>query len=136
MCNRLQVPWFFSRYFDDVSCISLNYSTCNLYIYLSFTLHTQTLYWSSKSDFKFLFTTNIWHQESGSIHETPSVQHELFSNEIILNNLLFFDAKNYDKCCKKMKVLFGSQDVLEVIKNMVNSLLECTTDAQWATHKK
>ena len=35
-----------------------------------------------------------------------------------------------------MKVLFGYQDVLEVIKNGVSLLVEDATDAQRATHKE
>lgn len=35
-----------------------------------------------------------------------------------------------------MKVLFGYQNILEVIKNMVSPLVEGTTTAQQATHKE
>ena len=35
-----------------------------------------------------------------------------------------------------MKVVFGYQDVLEMIKNRVNPLVACATDVQQATYKK
>lgn len=52
------------------------------------------------------------------------------SNERIHANLLILDAKNYDKWCKKIKVLFGYPDVLKVIMDGVTALVEDATDAQ------
>lgn len=58
------------------------------------------------------------------------------SNEHITTNLPILDAKNYDKWCKQMNVMFGYQDVLEVIQNDVNPLIKAATDAQRTAHKK
>ena len=58
------------------------------------------------------------------------------SNDKIPTNLPILDSKNYDKWAKQMKVLFGYQDVLEVIKDGVTSLVEGATDAQKATFKE
>lgn len=58
------------------------------------------------------------------------------SNERIPANLPILNAKNYDKWCKQMKVLFGYQDVLEVIKNGVTPLFQNVIEAKQATHKE
>ncbi|XP_050914572.1 uncharacterized protein LOC127129430 [Lathyrus oleraceus] len=58
------------------------------------------------------------------------------SNDKIPTNLPILDSKNYDKWCKKMKVLFGYQDVLDVITTSVTPLVEEATAAQQATHKE
>lgn len=57
-------------------------------------------------------------------------------NKRIFANILILDAKNYDKWCKQVRVLFGYQDVLEMIKNEVTTLVEDATDAQRSKHKK
>ena len=51
-------------------------------------------------------------------------------------NLPVLDGKNYDHWCIKMKVIFGFQDVLDVIKNGVPVLDRGATDAQKAAHKE
>lgn len=58
------------------------------------------------------------------------------SNERIPTNLSIRDVKNYEKSCKKMKVLFGYQDVLEVIKNGVTPLIQNATGAHQVMHKE
>lgn len=58
------------------------------------------------------------------------------SNERIFANIHILNAKNDDKWCKQIKVLFGYQDVLEVIKNGVNHLVVGAMDAQQVTHKE
>lgn len=81
-------------------------------------------------------SSNICHQEPSFDPHTPSVQYEFCLQWKNHANLHIFDAKNYDKLCKQMKVLFGYQNVLEVIKNGVNPLDQGTTDARRATHKE
>lgn len=58
------------------------------------------------------------------------------SNERIYVNLPIFDVMNYEKWWGIMKVFFGYQDVLEVIKNGVSPLVKGATDARQTTHKK
>lgn len=58
------------------------------------------------------------------------------SNERIPANLPSLDAKNYNKWCKQMKVLFGYHDILEVIKNDVTPLVQNATEAQQTTYKE
>lgn len=58
------------------------------------------------------------------------------SNERIPTNLPILDVKNYNKWCNQMKVLFGYQDVLEVIKNGVTPHVEGATAARKTTHKE
>lgn len=58
------------------------------------------------------------------------------SNERIFVNLQIIYPKNYDKWCKKMKVVFGYQDVLEVIKNGMSPIENDATTAQKYVHKE
>ncbi|XP_050918497.1 uncharacterized protein LOC127135916 [Lathyrus oleraceus] len=58
------------------------------------------------------------------------------SNDRIPTNLLILDSKNYDKWAKQMRVLFGYQEVLEIVVNGVTQLGAETTDIQRATHKE
>lgn len=58
------------------------------------------------------------------------------SNERILANLPIPYMKTYDKWYKQMKVLFGYQDVLKVLKNMDNVLVEGAKEAQLEIHKE
>lgn len=58
------------------------------------------------------------------------------SNERILTNLSILDAKNYDKWCKQMNVLFGYRDVLEVINNGVTPLIQNAIEVQHTTNKE
>lgn len=46
------------------------------------------------------------------------------------------DEKNYDRWHKQMKVLFGFQDVLEVVNSGVEELAAEATEAQRAAHKE
>lgn len=58
------------------------------------------------------------------------------SNIHIDVNVSILNVKNYDKWWKQTKVLFDYQDVLEVIKNGVTSLVEDTPIAQRTLHKE
>ncbi|XP_050914577.1 uncharacterized protein LOC127129435 [Lathyrus oleraceus] len=57
-------------------------------------------------------------------------------NDRIPTNLLILDSKNYDKWAKQMKVLFGYQEVLEIVVNGVTQLGAEATDIQRATYKE
>ncbi|XP_050890817.1 uncharacterized protein LOC127096266 [Lathyrus oleraceus] len=57
-------------------------------------------------------------------------------NDRIPTDLLILDSKNYDKWAKQMSVLFGYQEVLEIVVNGVTQLGAKATDIQRATHKK
>ncbi|XP_050918413.1 uncharacterized protein LOC127135821 [Lathyrus oleraceus] len=58
------------------------------------------------------------------------------SNDRIPTNLPILDSKNYDKWAKQMRVLFGYQEVLEIVVNGVTQLGAEATDIQRATHKE
>ena len=58
------------------------------------------------------------------------------SNDRIPTNQPILDSKNYDKWSKQMKVLFGYQEVLEIINNGVTPLRAEATEAQKATFKE
>ncbi|XP_050897433.1 uncharacterized protein LOC127104287 [Lathyrus oleraceus] len=58
------------------------------------------------------------------------------SNDRIPTNLLILDSKNYDKWVKQMRILFGYQEVLEIVVNGVTQLGAEATDIQRATHKE
>lgn len=58
------------------------------------------------------------------------------SSERIPGNLLILDAKNHDKWCKQMNVLFDYQDALKVIKNGVIPFVEGATVAQRTSYKE
>ncbi|XP_050877523.1 uncharacterized protein LOC127081294 [Lathyrus oleraceus] len=58
------------------------------------------------------------------------------SNDRIPTNLPILDSKNYDKWEKQMRVLFGYQEVLEIVVNGVTQLGAEATDIQRATHKE
>ncbi|XP_058732918.1 uncharacterized protein LOC131604499 [Vicia villosa] len=58
------------------------------------------------------------------------------SNDRLPSNLPILDSKNYDKWVKQMKVLFGYQGVLDVIKNGVTPLTAEATSAHKAAFKE
>ncbi|XP_073225527.1 uncharacterized protein [Cicer arietinum] len=58
------------------------------------------------------------------------------SNDKIPTNLLILDSKNYDKWYKQRKVLFGYQDVLDMITNDITPLGEEATTVQQAKFKE
>ncbi|XP_058759895.1 uncharacterized protein LOC131633199 [Vicia villosa] len=58
------------------------------------------------------------------------------TNDRILTNLLIPDSKNYDKWSKQMKVLFGYQEVLDIVNNGVTPLGDEPTAAHQATFKE
>ncbi|XP_050883175.1 uncharacterized protein LOC127086452 [Lathyrus oleraceus] len=60
----------------------------------------------------------------------------IVSNDRIPTNIPILDSKNYDKWAKQMSVLFGYQEVLEIIANGVTQLGAEATDIQRATHKE
>lgn len=50
-------------------------------------------------------------------------------------NLPVLDGKNWEKWCVKMGVIFGFQDVTDLVKNGIPEEVEGATDAQTAAHK-
>ena len=58
------------------------------------------------------------------------------SNDRIPTNLPILDSKNYDKWSKQIKVLFGYQEVLEIINNGVTPLRDEAINAQKAAFKE
>ncbi|XP_012575012.1 uncharacterized protein [Cicer arietinum] len=58
------------------------------------------------------------------------------SNDKILTNLPILDSNSYDKWYKQMKVLFGYQDVLDMITDGITPLGEEATTAQQAKFKE
>ena len=57
-------------------------------------------------------------------------------NDRIPTNLPILDSKNYDKWYKQMKVLFGYQEVFEVVNDGVTPLGKEATAAQQTTFKE
>lgn len=57
------------------------------------------------------------------------------NNGNLLGNLPILDAKNWDRWCVQMEVIFGFQEVLEVVKNRYQELGDDPDDAQQATYK-
>ncbi|KAK2410801.1 hypothetical protein QL285_046143 [Trifolium repens] len=49
--------------------------------------------------------------------------------------LLILDSNNWDRWHKQMKVIFGFQEVQEVVENGVTPLVENATEAQRTEHR-
>jgi len=59
------------------------------------------------------------------------------SNGIIVAHLPVLDGKkNWDRWVKQMKVIFGFQNVLEIVSNGIEALPENPTDVQRNAHKE
>src|SRR3954469_3632507 len=58
------------------------------------------------------------------------------TNDRIPSNLSILDSKNYDKWSKQMKVLFGYQEVPNIVNNGVTPLGDEATAAHQATFKE
>ncbi|XP_058783965.1 uncharacterized protein LOC131658716 [Vicia villosa] len=58
------------------------------------------------------------------------------TNNRIPSNLPILDSKNYDKWSKQMKVMFGYQEVLDIVNNGVTPLGDEPTAAHQATFKE
>ncbi|XP_058759024.1 uncharacterized protein LOC131632256 [Vicia villosa] len=58
------------------------------------------------------------------------------TNDRIPSNLPILDSKNYDKWSKQMKVLFGYQEVLDIVNNGVTPLGAEPTAAHQATFRE
>ncbi|CAH9091124.1 unnamed protein product [Cuscuta epithymum] len=52
------------------------------------------------------------------------------SSSGFLGNLPVLDAKNWDRWCIQMKVIFGYQEVLDVVENEISSLKENPSEAE------
>ncbi|MCI31355.1 hypothetical protein A2U01_0052567, partial [Trifolium medium] len=59
-----------------------------------------------------------------------------YGNGSFPGNLPILTGKNYDNWCKQMKVVFGFQDVWDLVHNGVKPVTESSCDAQKATYKE
>lgn len=57
------------------------------------------------------------------------------SNGSFPANLPIFDAKKWKQWCLKMEVIFGFEDVYDLVKNYIPEEVEGAMDAQTAAHK-
>lgn len=57
------------------------------------------------------------------------------SNGNLMGNLPVLDSKNWDRWCVQIEVVFGFQDVFDVVKNGYQELGANPDEAQRATHK-
>lgn len=57
------------------------------------------------------------------------------SNGNLMGNLPVLDSKNWDRWCVQMEVVFGFQDVFDVVKNGYQELGANPDEAQRAAHK-
>ncbi|GAU47995.1 hypothetical protein TSUD_404720 [Trifolium subterraneum] len=58
------------------------------------------------------------------------------SNSSLPSNLPILDSKNWDQWCIRMNVIFGFQDVEDLVKNGYNALAADATEAQQATFRE
>jgi hypothetical protein len=59
-----------------------------------------------------------------------------YGNGAFPGNLPILVGKNYDNWCKQMKVVFGFQDVWDLVQGGVEPVTSTSTDAQKATFKE
>ncbi|KAK2359039.1 hypothetical protein QL285_096166 [Trifolium repens] len=67
---------------------------------------------------------------------SSSVQMGTYGNGAFPGNLPILNDKNYDSWCKQMRVVFGFQDVWDLVQGGVEPVTESSTDAQKAIHKE
>ncbi|KAK2397922.1 hypothetical protein QL285_059445 [Trifolium repens] len=67
---------------------------------------------------------------------TSSVQMGTYGNGAFPGNLPILNGKNYDSWCKQMRVVFGFQDVCDLVQGGVEPVTEYSTDVQKAIHKE
>ncbi|MCI00852.1 hypothetical protein A2U01_0021874, partial [Trifolium medium] len=65
-----------------------------------------------------------------------SVPTGTYANGTFPGNLPILNGKNYDSWCKQMKVVFGFQDVWDLVQGGVEPITESSSDAQKATFKE
>ncbi|GAU24898.1 hypothetical protein TSUD_116230 [Trifolium subterraneum] len=67
---------------------------------------------------------------------SSSVPMGTYGNGAFLGNLPILNGKNYDSWCKQMKVVFGFQDVWDLVSSGVEPITESSSDVQKATFKE
>ncbi|WJX25474.1 hypothetical protein P8452_14509 [Trifolium repens] len=67
---------------------------------------------------------------------SSTVQMGTYGNGAFPGNLPILNGKNYDSWCKQMRVVFGFQDVWDLVQGGVEPVTESSTDAQKAVHKE
>ncbi|GAU26253.1 hypothetical protein TSUD_224440 [Trifolium subterraneum] len=65
-----------------------------------------------------------------------SVPMGTYGNGAFPGNLLILNGKNYDTWCKQMKVVFGFQDVWDLVQSGVEPITDTSTDVEKATFKE
>jgi len=56
-------------------------------------------------------------------------------NEHFHSNLLILKGKNYNSWCKQMKVVFGYQEVCDLVQNGLTPINDRATDEEKVTYK-
>ncbi|GAU47720.1 hypothetical protein TSUD_285070 [Trifolium subterraneum] len=67
---------------------------------------------------------------------SSSVPMGTYGNGAFPGNLPILNGKNYDTWCKQMKVVFGFQDVWDLVSSGVEPITESSSDVQKATFKE
>ncbi|GAU40628.1 hypothetical protein TSUD_190050 [Trifolium subterraneum] len=67
---------------------------------------------------------------------SSSVPMGTYGNGDFPGNLPILNGKNYDSWCKQMKVVFGFQDVWDLVSSGVEPITESSSDVQKATFKE
>ncbi|GAU31071.1 hypothetical protein TSUD_322080 [Trifolium subterraneum] len=67
---------------------------------------------------------------------SSSVPMGTYGNGAFPGNLPISNGKNYDSWCKQMKVVFGFQDVWDLVSSGVEPITESSSDVQKATFKE
>ncbi|GAU43423.1 hypothetical protein TSUD_334860 [Trifolium subterraneum] len=67
---------------------------------------------------------------------SSSVPMGTYGNGAFPDNLPILNGKNYDSWCKQMKVVFGFQDVWDLVSSGVEPIIESSSDVQKSTFKE
>ncbi|GAU22960.1 hypothetical protein TSUD_247040 [Trifolium subterraneum] len=67
---------------------------------------------------------------------SSSVPMGTYGNGAFPGNLPILNGKNYDTWCKQMKVVFGFQDVWDLVQGGVEPITDASSDAEKATFKE
>ncbi|GAU41877.1 hypothetical protein TSUD_367420 [Trifolium subterraneum] len=67
---------------------------------------------------------------------SSSVPMGIYGNGAFPENLSILNGKNYDTWCKQMKVVFGFQDVWDLVQSGVEPITDASSDVEKATFKE
>ncbi|GAU36929.1 hypothetical protein TSUD_332020 [Trifolium subterraneum] len=70
------------------------------------------------------------------VSTSSSVPMGTYGNGAFPGNLPILNGKNYDSWCKQMKVVFGFQDVWDLVSGGIEPIIESSSDVQKATYKE